>query len=74
MKKAKRLTKRQRKEAQKVLKELMNGQSELIFKPAKPRKVKPMFLLTKYLEWKAKKKLDKIQERHEGHSHEEPAK
>jgi hypothetical protein len=78
MKKAKRVTKRQRKAMNKFLREVNNNQpqGELTFK-AKPRKSKPMFSLAKYLQNQAQMKHDKQHHRdekragktHEGHDH-----
>jgi hypothetical protein len=62
MKRAKRITKRQKKASAKFLKELTQTQPEITIK-AKSSKTKPLITLTKYLENQAKKKLDKAEHR-----------
>lgn len=77
MKKAKRVTKRQKKAMIKFLEEMKAGQPQqepLIIKP-KARKASKLLSLTKYLERQAQKKQEKAHEREEkrdakaGHEH-----
>jgi len=71
MKRAKRLTRKQRRAAQKMLLELLAQM------PKKPVKVKPVFSLKTYMLNKANKRAEKLQYRqekreaklHEGHKH-----
>lgn len=66
MKKAKRVTKRQKKAMIKFLEEMKANQPqpEVIFKP-KARKASKLLTLTKYLERQAQKKRDKAHHREE---------
>lgn len=75
MKKAKRVTKRQKKAMVKFMEEMKANQPQapLTFKP-KPRKASKLLSLTKWLEKKAKDKHDKLHHREEKRAAKEEAK